>query len=110
MSDVIVIGDGPGGLSAALLLAKNQQDVVVFGDDKSAMHYAQLRNYLDRRDQWVRLPADRPRAGQRCRRTPPRGARERGRRPSGEHFTVTPESGEQVTAKYLILSRKAPGS
>src|SRR5262245_32954724 len=46
MPDVIIIGDGPGGLSAALFLAKNRLDVVVFGDDKSAMHYAHLRNYL----------------------------------------------------------------
>ena len=46
MPTVIVIGDGPGGLSAALFLAKNKVDVVVFGDDKSAMHYAYLKNYL----------------------------------------------------------------
>src|SRR6185503_9039214 len=46
MPDVIVIGDGPGGLSAALFLAKNKLDVVVFGEDKTAMNYALLRNYL----------------------------------------------------------------
>lgn len=46
MADVIVIGDGPGGLSAALFLAKNKMDVVVFGEDKTAMHWALLRNYL----------------------------------------------------------------
>jgi flavin-dependent dehydrogenase len=40
MPDVIVIGDGPGGLSAALFLAKNKMDVVVFGEDKTAMHWA----------------------------------------------------------------------
>ena len=42
----IVIGDGPGGLSAALFLAKNEHDVIVFGLDETAMHYAQLSNYL----------------------------------------------------------------
>ena len=46
MAEVIIIGDGPGGLSAALFLAKNGQEVVVFGQDKTAMHYALLYNYL----------------------------------------------------------------
>ena len=46
MSDVIIIGDGPGGLSAALFLAKNGQNVTVFGLDKTSMHYAKLYNYL----------------------------------------------------------------
>ncbi|MCX4247141.1 NAD(P)/FAD-dependent oxidoreductase [Paraliomyxa miuraensis] len=46
MTDVIVIGDGPGGLSAALFLAKSGKDVVVFGQDKTAMHWAMLYNYL----------------------------------------------------------------
>lgn len=46
MPDVIVVGDGPGGLSAALFLAKNKLDVVVFGQDKTAMNYALVRNYL----------------------------------------------------------------
>ncbi|MBA3821579.1 MAG: FAD-dependent oxidoreductase, partial [Deltaproteobacteria bacterium] len=46
MPMVIVIGDGPGGLSAALFLAKNKVDVVVYGQDKTAMNYALLRNYL----------------------------------------------------------------
>lgn len=43
---VIVVGDGPGGLSAALFLAKNGLDAVVYGQDATAMHYAQLHNYL----------------------------------------------------------------
>ena len=46
MPDVIVIGDGPGGLSAALFLAKNKLSVIVVGQDKTAMHFALLRNYL----------------------------------------------------------------
>jgi thioredoxin reductase len=44
--DVIVIGDGPGGLSAALFLAKNGMSVAVYGQDKTAMHAALLKNYL----------------------------------------------------------------
>ncbi|MEC8025591.1 MAG: FAD-dependent oxidoreductase [Myxococcota bacterium] len=46
MVDVIIVGDGPGGLSAALLLAKNDAEVVLFGQDRTAMHAAMLHNYL----------------------------------------------------------------
>ena len=46
MSDVIIIGDGPAGLSGALFLAKNGQSVEVFAQDKTLMHLALLINYL----------------------------------------------------------------
>lgn len=46
MSRTLVIGDGPGGLSAALLLAKNGEEVEVFGRDETPMHKALLKNYL----------------------------------------------------------------
>jgi thioredoxin reductase len=46
MARVIVVGDGPGGLSAAVFLAKNGHDVVVFGQNKTAMNFAYLHNYL----------------------------------------------------------------
>lgn len=46
MARVIIVGDGPGGLSAALFLAKNGNDVRVFGLDKTALHWAHLHNYL----------------------------------------------------------------
>jgi thioredoxin reductase (NADPH) len=104
MPDVIVIGDGPGGLSAALFLAKNQLSVVVFGQDKTAMNYALLRNYLGlpeiagsefqkiARDQVAKL-----------------GATLRGdavEKLSGGtgNFTVGLAGRETLTARYLILS------
>ena len=44
--DVAIVGDGPGGLSAALFLAKNGLVVTVYGQNKTAMHFAMLSNYL----------------------------------------------------------------
>lgn len=46
MPDVIIVGGGPAGLSAALFTAKNDLDVVVFDTDKSWLHKAHLFNYL----------------------------------------------------------------
>ncbi len=46
MSKIIIVGDGPAGLSAALFLAKLKMGVTVFGIDKTSMHSAMLYNYL----------------------------------------------------------------
>ena len=46
MTKVIVVGDGAGGLGAALFLAKKGVDVTVFGKNQTALHYADLYNYL----------------------------------------------------------------
>jgi thioredoxin reductase len=46
MARIAIVGDGPGGLSAALFLARGGHDAIVFGMDSTAMHYALLNNYL----------------------------------------------------------------
>lgn len=46
MAAITIVGDGPAGLSAALFLAKDGHEVVVYGEDETAMHYAHLHNYL----------------------------------------------------------------
>lgn len=104
MPDVIVIGDGPGGLSAALFLAKSKLDVVVFGQDKTAMHYAQIKNYLG-------IPEIFGGDFQRIARAQVAalGAQLRNERVesvtgSDGAWTVTLEGGETHGARYLVLS------
>ncbi|MCU4741852.1 FAD-dependent oxidoreductase [Halobacteria archaeon AArc-m2/3/4] len=46
MTDVIVVGGGPAGLSAGLFTAKNGLETTVFDTDKTWMHKAHLFNYL----------------------------------------------------------------
>jgi thioredoxin reductase len=109
MPDVIVVGDGPGGLSAALFLAKNGKSVVVYGQDKTAMHWALLRNYLG-------IPEILGSEFQKIARQQVEsfGAAIRDQRvesvakaPDG--FAVTLEGGEAVAATYLVLSEgKSP--
>ena len=104
MPDVIVIGDGPGGLSAALFLAKNQLDVLVFGQDKTAMNYALVKNYLG-------IPEILGTEFQRIARhqVASHGAKLRGDAVStlaatADGFSVTLEGGERLTARFLVLS------
>ena len=109
MADVIIIGDGPGGLSAALFLAKNKLDVVVFGEDKTAMNYALVRNYLGIAEilgtDFQRIARKRAPMSAACLRD------EHVNEVGGEagRWTVTLASGETLGAKYLVLSEgKAP--
>lgn len=104
MPTVIVIGDGPGGLSAALFLAKNKVDVVVFGEDKTAMNYAHLNNYLGLPDIGGTEFQQRARA-----QVESFGARFRAEHVAevggtAGNFTVKTADGDRLTAKYLILS------
>lgn len=109
MLDVIIIGDGPGGLSAALFLAKNGKQVVVFGQDKTAMHWAMLRNYLGvpqlHGSEFQKIArAQVTQAGGTI-----RDARVDAVARTADGFGVTLEGGEQLAARYLVLSEgKSP--
>lgn len=102
MAKVNIVGDGPGGLSAALFLAKNGQEVTVYGQDKTAMNHAYLYNYLG-------IPEI---SGTDFQQTARKQVTEIGARlvddevtavAAGGGFTVTTGSGED-TSDYLILT------
>jgi thioredoxin reductase (NADPH) len=104
MADVIIVGDGPAGLSAALFLAKNGMDVTVFGKDTTDMHRAMLYNYLG-------LPEIRGSEFQRIAREQVKsfGASLQdlevtGVEKTGEGFVVSTEDGGHHTSRYVIMA------
>lgn len=104
MSHVIIIGDGPAGLSAALFLAKNGQEVTVFGVDKTAMHSALLHNYLG-------IPEITGSDFQKIAHAQVQkfGAKVQDQlvtavEQTGDGFAVSTESGERYESKYLIIA------
>jgi len=104
MSDVIIIGDGPGGLSAALFLAKNGQEVTIFGQDKTSMHWAKLYNYLGvpeilgsdfqkiARQQVTNFGAN------------IQAQLVTGVEKSGDGFSISTENGETYKSKYVVIA------
>jgi thioredoxin reductase (NADPH) len=107
--NAIVIGDGPGGLSAALFLAKGGVAVTVYGQDKTAMNWALLKNYLG-------IPELDGSEFQKIARQQAASfgaklidARVDKVQKSDAGFHVTLESGETASARFLILSEgKSP--
>ncbi|GAB4531059.1 MAG: NAD(P)/FAD-dependent oxidoreductase [Anaerolineae bacterium] len=104
MAQVLIVGDGPAGLSAALFLAKKGMQVVVFGVDQSDMHRAMLYNYLGipemtgsdfqkiARDQVRRFGAD------------IRDVKVTAITRTADGFQVSTEDGGRHQARYLILA------
>lgn len=104
MARVIVVGDGPAGLSAALFLARSDHDVVVYGTDETAMHYALLRNYLGIEQIGGTEFQERARAqlaGYDV-QVEPRAVE--GVERDGDGFTVTLAGGDAAHSDYVILA------
>ncbi len=107
MTDVIVVGGGPAGLSAALFASKNGLDTVVFDTDGTWMHKAHLFNYLGvgsvggdsfmavARQQVDDFGVDRR-----------QGEEVTGVERTDDGFTVTSGNGEE-SAPYLVLATGA---
>jgi thioredoxin reductase len=104
MAKAIIVGDGPGGLSAALFLSKNGVETTVYGDDQTAMHYAYLNNYLGA----PRISGSDFQELARAQATS-FGAeivdtRVAAIEPSADGFEATLEDGSKASADYLILT------
>ena len=107
--DAIVIGDGPGGLSAALFLAKGGLEVTVYGQDKTAMHWALLKNYLG----FAEIHGSELQRIGRAQITALGAkivdARVERVEKQGDGFEVTLEGGTKAKARFLVLSEgKSP--
>jgi thioredoxin reductase (NADPH) len=107
MTRVNIVGDGPGGLSAALFLAKNGHEVAVYGQDKTAMHFAHIYNYLG-------IPEIAGSAFQQIARDQVEsfGARlvdeEVTAVVSGDQFLITTASGESHSDYLILTEGKSP--
>lgn len=107
-TDVIIVGGGPAGLSAAIFCAKNDLETVVFDTDDSWIHKAHLFNYPGIRsidgDVWL--------ARTREQATADHGADLRedvtveSVADDGDGFVVTAD-GEDHTANYVVLATGA---
>lgn len=104
MARVIVVGDGPAGLSAALFIARSDHEVVVYAQDDTAMHYALLHNYLgfeeiDGSDFQERARAQVTDAGAQVVDRPVTGVAA-----DDEGFAVTVDDDEIVRGDYVVLA------
>lgn len=106
-TDVIVVGDGPAGLSAALFLAKNGMEVDVYGQDETFLHDALLRNYLGVEEmtgsdfiEVARRQVERFGAGLHDAEVQAAEALDG----DGGGFRVRTADGDERTARYLVLA------
>lgn len=109
MTDVIIVGGGPAGLSAALFTEKNGLDTVVYDTDETWMHKAHLFNYLgiDSMDGSDFIESSRAQAeefGVTIRETEVTDVAQ-----DGDSFVATTAE-DEATAPYLVLATGADRS
>lgn len=109
MATIAVIGDGPAGLSAALFLAKNDHDVTVYGQDDTAMHYAELHNYLGIEVIHGSDFQERARAQVASFGATFVDAQVTELARDGDAFSVTTDGGDHASADYLVLAAAKKG-
>ncbi len=103
-TDVAIVGDGPCGLSCALLAAKNDLTVQVFGSDDTAMHSAYLYNYLGVEE--IDGTAFMERARKQCKGVGAEltDATISGVQAEGDRFSIETEEGDGHEARYVVLA------
>lgn len=104
MHDVVIVGDGPGGLSAALFLAKAGKSVIVFGADETPMHRAMLNNYLGRTEAPGADFVTDARAQVARHGAALRDERAQVIEPRGDQWAVRGAVGDDVVARFLVLA------
>lgn len=102
--DVVIVGDGPTGLSAALLLSKNGLDPVVIGENETSMHSALLKNYLGIKEEEGTPFMERAREQVSKFGTELREGRVTSVDKATDGFQVETEEGDSVTADRLVLA------
>lgn len=103
-ADVLVLGDGPMGLTAALFLARNGMNVRVLGEDQTPMHKALLHNQPGvpgmSGDEFMRILREQAEeAGAHLHTTHVRSMQR-----TEEVFHVTTREGDHHHGRYLVLA------
>jgi thioredoxin reductase len=107
MARIAIVGGGAAGLSAALFLAKNDQQAVVFDTDDTWLHKAHLFNYLGIESMDGSAFVDTARQQVDDFGAERHEAEVTGVETDGDAFSVTTDDGDDHTADYLVLATGA---
>lgn len=103
-TDVLIVGDGPTGLSAALLLAKNDLETVVVGENETPMHKALLLNYLGIEEEEGTSFMQRARDQAEAFGAELVESRVTSLDAEGERFHAEMDAGEELASRYVVIA------